>query len=39
VREELNQQGIDQLRLQLTQDIKALDKAVQIRKRSDLLRY
>ena len=39
LKEDLNQQGIEPLRLQLTQAIKALDKTVQIRQRSDCLKF
>jgi hypothetical protein len=39
LKEELNQRGIDPIRMNLTQEIKQLDKAIQIKKRSDMLRF
>lgn len=38
-KEELTARGIDPMRITLMQEIRLLDKAVQIRKRSDMLRY
>lgn len=39
LKQELNQRGIDPIKSSLTQEIKLLEKSVQIKKRSDVLRY
>jgi hypothetical protein len=36
---ELNQHGIDPIKLELSQSLKLLDKSIQIKKRSDLLKF
>jgi hypothetical protein len=39
MKESLNKRGIDPIKSALTQEIKLLDKSIQIRRRSDLLKF
>lgn len=39
LREELNQQGIDPIKQELIQSVKMLEKSINIKKRSDLLKF
>lgn len=39
MKEDLNERGIDPIKVDLTQEIKQLEKSIKIKERSDMLRF
>ena len=39
MKEDLNERGIDPIKVDLTQEIKQLEKSIKIKERSDMLKF